>query len=135
MPGVQLAFTYIDENLPDDCEAAATVRLADVTKTGAIDVPSACVDSRRSLSTLVSIIDALDKTCAQNNDCLAFGEDPRDNCSRPRFTSDATFRPYQVRHDRYLRIIAAECEANTASCDEDAPGEPACVDGRCQRRE
>jgi hypothetical protein len=135
IPGRRLRFEYVDEHFEDDCDDTDAVRLSHVTEIGSVDVPTACADSRRSFAALTDIIDGLDKTCSQDSDCVAFGDDPRDNCSRPRFTNDTTFHRYEARHDRYMRIIAAACELASAPCDDDRPGEPACVEGRCQPRE
>jgi hypothetical protein len=131
LPGTQLTFDYSDENSDDDCEGGETVRIDHVVKTGKVSLPNACDDSRRQFATLVSIVQGLDKSCRRDSDCVAFGQDPYDNCETVFFTKGSSFASHADRHGKLLRAIASECERSDAPCEGLGATEPVCESRLC----
>jgi hypothetical protein len=98
------------------------------------EIPTTCDDARRELATMVAVVSGQAATCTEDSECLAYGEDPRDACSSPRFTSAHAFRRYRRRHDLLIAAIAAACAKTTEACEDEVSKEPACIEGSCAAR-
>lgn len=134
IPGVRLQFNYIREDIEDECDNVDTVRIANAIKIGNVQSPEVCADSRRALGVLVSLVEGLDKACEKDDDCVAYGDDPRDSCASPKFTSTASLAPRKHRHDKLLRAIQGTCEATTEACEGTQPTLAVCESQRCVGR-